>query len=364
MEEEFIIDGLDSSLECPVGPEDYEGKQYYDYSDDLCDPNDPKKYDTHYREGLLPGLTVDQLTGVGDKPDGEGYDKGYDLTWTGYGDMTDGATGVFVEELVYLTDENGEIVYENGFPVVDMEKSTFITVGNKMTNDPETGYQGTGMVSSPVQFALQHENGNYFYAYCMDAATGASPTKNKWYSIQNLEDAIESSENPEGYITVDEAAMIRAIATNGYWGTDPNVTNEDGSANRGSIAAMKELLQAQTDHFVLYATWGRKSGSETLAKHNWTTEEMNAQLLFSYRKVAESVGAKVSPVGSSFLKVTLSNPEINLHNPDFSHPSYHGSCLAALTHYYTLFEEFPCVTTSFDLSANEIFAFKNAVCAN
>ena len=244
MEEEFIIDGLDSSLECPVGPEDYEGKQYYDYSDDLCDPNDPKKYDTHYREGLLPGLTVDQLTGVGDKPDGEGYDKGYDLTWTGYGDMTDGATGVFVEELVYLTDENGEIVYENGFPVVDMEKSTFITVGNKMTNDPETGYQGTGMVSSPVQFALQHENGNYFYAYCMDAATGASPTKNKWYSIQNLEDAIESSENPEGYITVDEAAMIRAIATNGYWGTDPNVTNEDGSANRGSIAAMKELLKA------------------------------------------------------------------------------------------------------------------------
>ena len=123
-------------------------------------------------------------------------------------------------------------------------------------------------------------------------------------------------------------------------------------------------VKNHVSQFIMYATWGRKSGSETLAKHNWTTEEMNAQLLFSYRKVAESVGAKVSPVGSSFLKVTLSNPEINLHNPDFSHPSYHGSCLAALTHYYTLFEEFPCVTTSFDLSANEIFAFKNAVCAN
>jgi len=234
-EEKFEIIPDESKLECPVAPENYVGKQYYDGSDDLCDTNDPNKYDTHYREGLMPGLSKDQLTGVNDKPDTEGYEKGFDFTWTGYGDMTDGAVGVFVEELVYLTDENGEIVYEHGFPVVDMEKSKFMTVGNKMTSDPLTGYQGTGMVSSPVQFALKHENGEYFYAYCMDAATGASPTKNRWYNIRNLEDAIESEENPDGYITEEEAGKIRAIATNGYWGTE---------SGRGSVDSMKELLKA------------------------------------------------------------------------------------------------------------------------
>ena len=234
-EEKFEIIADESKLECPVAPENYVGKQYYDGSDDLCDPNDPNRYDTHYREGLMPGLSKDQLTGVNDKPDTEGYEKGFDFTWTGYGDMTDGAVGVFVEELVYLTDENGEIVYEHGFPVVDMEKSKFMTVGNKMTSDPLTGYQGTGMVSSPVQFALKHENGEYFYAYCMDAATGASPTKNRWYNIRNLEDAIESEENPDGYITEEEAGKIRAIATNGYWGTE---------SGRGSVDSMKELLKA------------------------------------------------------------------------------------------------------------------------
>ena len=114
-----------------------------------------------------------------------------------------------------------------------MEKSTFMN-GKNGKQQAEFG-EGVGMVSQSVQFALRHENGEFFYAYCMDASTGAGPEGDRWYNIRNLEDAIESEENPDGYLTADEAAQIRAIATKGYWGT------EDG---RGSLESLKELLKA------------------------------------------------------------------------------------------------------------------------
>ena len=224
IEEKFEIIPDESKLECPVGPEDYEGKEYND--------NPGNSINDRYFNDLLPGYNKDSFEEnyVDPKPEGEGfedYNKGYDLTWTGYGDATNAASAVFVEKLVYMTDENGDIVYENGFPVVDMEKSIFVDgQGGKSTDN--------GMVSTVGQFALKHENGEYFYAYCMDASTGASPNFNKWYNIRNLEDAIESEENPDGYLTEEDAGMIRAIVTNGYWGTE---------SDRGSVESLKELLK-------------------------------------------------------------------------------------------------------------------------
>ena len=35
------------------------------------------------------------------------------------------------------------------------------------------------------------------------------------------------------------------------------------------------------------------------------------------------------------------SPEIGLYDPDKSHPSYAGSCVAALCHYKTVFGEMP-----------------------
>jgi len=226
IEEDFQIIPNESKLECPVGPEDYEGKEYND--------NPGTSINDRYFNDLLTGYNKDSLEEdyVDPKPDAsleefENYDQGYDLTWTGYGDVSNAASALYAKDIVYLTDENGEVIYENGFPVVDMEKTVFLNGRNGKS-------MGYGMVASVGQFALRHENGEYFYAYCMDASTGASPDINKWYNIRNLEDAIESEENPDGYLTEDEAAMIRAIATNGYWGT------EDG---RGSVDSLKELLK-------------------------------------------------------------------------------------------------------------------------
>lgn len=121
-------------------------------------------------------------------------------------------------------------------------------------------------------------------------------------------------------------------------------------------------LTGRTGRIALYATWGRKSGSPDLAKHNWTTESMTRLLSEAYQKAAQLYGACVSPVGSNFLYVTQNHPQINLYDADLTHPSYQGSCLAALTHYYTVFHAFPEETEVLALGEEEILAFKAAVC--
>ena len=239
--EDFVIDGKESDLYCPVAPGEHDEDAYYDGSagknvcigDGTCNAKC-----VHYREGLQTGYGKDYYENpafkfedgtpaVDEKPTEDGFDAGYDMVWSGTGDLTKQAAALVVKELVYLTDENGGIVYENGFPVVDMEKSVFVK-----------GLQGKaqeGLVLSATQFALKHENGEYFYAYCMDASTGASPEYNKWYNIRNLEDAVISDENSDGYLTSEEAGKIRAIATKGYWGT------EEG---QGSVDSLKAMLAA------------------------------------------------------------------------------------------------------------------------
>ena len=92
---------------------------------------------------------------------------------------------------------------------------------------------------------------------------------------------------------------------------------------------------------VLYATWGRADGSDTLIHYGWTRQSMTEGLHDSYCQAAEIAHAEVSPVGLCFAKAVETTPEINLYDPDKSHPSYAGSCVAALSHYKTVFGEMP-----------------------
>lgn len=118
----------------------------------------------------------------------------------------------------------------------------------------------------------------------------------------------------------------------------------------------------RADKLVMYATWGRKEGSKTLAEHGFTRERMTELLSASYQVAAERYHAFLSPVGRNFLDVNQKDPDINLHNEDLSHPSYLGSCLAALTHFYTLYGEFPKNTSSLQLSPEVLNLFRDVVC--
>ncbi len=92
---------------------------------------------------------------------------------------------------------------------------------------------------------------------------------------------------------------------------------------------------------ILYATWGRMDGSEDLDYFGWTRLSMTKGLYDAYCHAAELVHGEVSPVGLCFAKAVETTPEIDLYDPDKSHPSYAGSCVAALSHYKTVFGEMP-----------------------
>ena len=190
-----------------VAPEDYEGKKYTD-------------------AGVIIGSAM-QFNGLQNSADPDKKNpspkpseeedpsyKGYDYVLSGEGDSTWAAAPVFMN-VVYVKNEDGTPKQdENGNYIIDEEKSQLVYAGDK------AGY--SGMNGTPGQIVLRNEDGEYFYTYCIDKET---PTANdSWYKITNLEDS-------DYYPDDESAAMLRAIVTNGYWGTDANVYETDENGN-------------------------------------------------------------------------------------------------------------------------------------
>ena len=97
---------------------------------------------------------------------------------------------------------------------------------------------------------------------------------------------------------------------------------------------------------LLYSTWGRKTGCQLLADKGWTSEGMYDSLTEAYRRAAGAAGAEISPVGRVFAGIIKNSPETELYNKDMSHPSYIGSCAAAVTHFKSITGRLPekCAT--------------------
>ena len=99
---------------------------------------------------------------------------------------------------------------------------------------------------------------------------------------------------------------------------------------------------------VFYMTWGRQNGDAQNCG-SWppvcTYEGMDDLLNERYRIMAEDNQAIISPVGAVWRYIRTNNPEINLYNPDGSHPSIEGTYAAAISFYTILFREDPTTLT-------------------
>ena len=82
----------------------------------------------------------------------------------------------------------------------------------------------------------------------------------------------------------------------------------------------------------------------------------------SYQKAADRFNTEISPVGKNFLAASRTLTETDLYDPDLSHPSYAGSVLSVLTHYRTIFKEFPENTDSLNLGNDVVDIFRQVVC--
>ena len=116
----------------------------------------------------------------------------------------------------------------------------------------------------------------------------------------------------------------------------------------GASRLMK-YMQSAVDEFVLYQTWARKEGSPSLEENNLTAEQFGEGIVMAYERFADGEKLRVSFVGRSFAKLRKADPKVELYHEDKSHPSYAGSCLAALQHYKTLFGMIPENTSMLEL---------------
>lgn len=91
---------------------------------------------------------------------------------------------------------------------------------------------------------------------------------------------------------------------------------------------------------MFYMTWGRKYGDE----HNGrifppigSYEGMDSLLALRYRMMADQNDASLCPVGRVWHYLRDNHPEIELYQPDNSHPSVSGTYAAACSFYTMLF---------------------------
>ena len=104
---------------------------------------------------------------------------------------------------------------------------------------------------------------------------------------------------------------------------------EDKEAFYAAVRNLAARIRATGAEPVLYATWGRKTGSSTLATYGWTNESMTYRLAAGYEAIGKELSIPVIHAGLAFRDVYTNYGEIELYNPDLSHPSYAGSYLAA-----------------------------------
>lgn len=124
------------------------------------------------------------------------------------------------------------------------------------------------------------------------------------------------------------------------------ITILDYDRFEAGVTALANKLAPRVKELILYATWGRKDGSPDLNACGLTRPAMTRRISDAYHRAAARVGARVSPVGAAFAAL---GDAVELYDPDCSHPSYEGSCLAALTHYTTIVGEPPKKCTSLRL---------------
>ncbi len=120
---------------------------------------------------------------------------------------------------------------------------------------------------------------------------------------------------------------------------------------RGVCGCVELVKPART---VMYATWGRKEGCDLLEEFGWTNQTMTEGLAAAYDAAARKVGGECAHVGKSFFEIRKAYPEFELYDPDLSHPSYAGSCVAALTIYKKLIGSLPAKTASLNMDANDV----------
>jgi PKD repeat protein len=126
----------------------------------------------------------------------------------------------------------------------------------------------------------------------------------------------------------------------------------DNQVNTNTLPFAIELADSVYDNnfcseVMFYMTWGRENGDPQWQPIS-TYDGMQSRLRSAYLRFSDSVQGSVSPVGAVWKYVRDNHPTIDLYTADESHPSLHGSYLAACTFYTSIFRK-PCLGATYTM---------------
>lgn len=118
-----------------------------------------------------------------------------------------------------------------------------------------------------------------------------------------------------------------------------------------------------------YMTWGRKNGGQQCGVNNTYCSpffvdynHMQDSLTNAYIQISNQIEAEISPVGSVWKSIRQNQPQIELFQPDDSHPSLAGSYAAACSFYTALFRKNPMsINSNIGLTSLEANSIKSII---
>ena len=175
---------------------------------------------------LAPDRTIGGSIGEDGKAvNGTLKDKHLLAEYTYSGGFEDGAPTKAPEGFDYRFTGQGQMsMYGNAIITSNGSEGRTGALQFELEYDPDFDPNGTNDVI-PAE--------DKFIAYCADVNTGG--IDNYWYRLDDLEDG--------GYYDEEAASYIRAIASNGYWGTSDE-PDENGNLQTGSLAKLKADMKA------------------------------------------------------------------------------------------------------------------------
>lgn len=142
-------------------------------------------------------------------------------------------------------------------------------------------------------------------------ARGGATLRDLWSSGDALA-AIRRG--PWDYVVLQDQSMLGVTRVDGQLSV-----NEPELMHRFGRLFAREIVAAGAKP-VFYLTWSRKSAPA-----------LQARLTAAYGAIAEETGSLLAPVGLAWQALRAERPDLELYDPDGSHPSAVGSYLAAAT---------------------------------
>jgi len=197
------------------------------------------------------------------------------------------------------------------------DSASVLFIGNSYTavnNLPLLVFELADSQGDYFEYASQTPGGMTFQGHANSAATYTAINSSEWDFVVMQAQSQEPS-FPESQVNTQTLPYAQQIAD--------------------SIYAHDFCTDA-----LMYMTWGRENGDSQWAPIS-TFEGMNMRLRAAYMRMADSIQGSVAPVGVAWAHVRANNPSIDLYTSDESHPSIHGSYLAACVFYASIYRKSP-----------------------